>query len=544
LLNPDADLGGLDPRWVAEEIARCQRDPEYFVDNFCMVESDAGDGVVPFHLFDYQRDVLHRWLAHRETITLKARQLGITELAAALALAQVNFRGHNKVIVFSQDESKAREFSRKCRVAWDNLPAWLQTPLSNPQLTTTLELRNGSRIIPQAATERSARGLNCQLLILDEFAFQEYGGSIFEAAAVTARSAGQRILVISTANGAGTPFHILWQQAVTGESSMHAVFLPWHIRPGRDAAWYQQATANYEVYKAAQEYPARAEEAFILSGRSRFDLDDLDAVLAGCAEPIATELDGGLTIWQMPYSGGRYVIGADTSEGLPKGDYSAAVVLDQQSGAQVAALHGRWSPEVFAQHLADVGVFYNSALIGVERNLHGHSVLLELGTHHGYGNLYHHTDYDATGNATARVGFPTTSKTKPIMIDALSQTFHDRWGWRDAALLGEARTYVLLPNGGTAASGNLKDDRVMAASIATMMRSFVPATRQVISLHDELAAIRPEQWAGIERQWHQEVRTLEQQAVPAGLSVSGYDDSEAGLGGMYGANEWSCDPRY
>jgi hypothetical protein len=50
----------------------------------------------------------------------------------------------------------------------------------------------GSRILPQAAMERAARSLNCQLLILDEWAHQEYGQAICEASAVTARSPARR----------------------------------------------------------------------------------------------------------------------------------------------------------------------------------------------------------------------------------------------------------------------------------------------------------------------------------------------------------------
>ena len=136
--------------------------------------------------------------------------------------------------------------------------------------------------------------------------------------------------------------------------------------------------------------------------------------------------------------------------------------------------------------------WYNSAYLGVERNLHGHAVLLALTTVQGYGSLYEHTDYDAVGNPTPRVGWPTTSKTKPIMIDGLATTFRGRRPWRNAALLGEARTYVVKDNGDTAASGNLHDDRIMAYAIAEMLRRHEPAHQEVVSLHDELDALMNE----------------------------------------------------
>ncbi len=483
LVNPDADLGGLDAAWVAEEVARCRRDPESFIDSYCRVEADTGAGVVPFHLYDYQRDVLRQWMEYPESITLKARQLGVTELAAALALWQVSFHPHNRVIVFSQDEPKAKEFARKCRVAWDNLPVWLQVPLSNPQLTTTLELSNGSRILPQAATEKAARSLNCQLLVLDEFAHQEYASAIFDAAAVTARSAGQRILVISTANGAGNAFHGHWRQAVEG-TGMHPIFLPWDIRPGRDQAWYANATKGYTADKAAQEYPANPETAFILSGRGRFDMGALEAILAGCTEPIATELDGALKVWEMPIPGRSYVVGADPAEGLARGDYSAAIVIDSETGLDVAELHGHFPPAEFAACLNDLGYWFNTALLAVERNNHGGTVLSELGPRYGYPNLYAHQEFDAVGNPTPRLSFPTTTRTKPIAIDGLGQAIAERWPFRNAAFISECRTYVIKDNGETAASGNLHDDRVMAAAVGLQVRTYQPPRQETVYLSD------------------------------------------------------------
>jgi hypothetical protein len=132
--------------------------------------------------------------------------------------------------------------------------------------------------------------------------------------------------------------------------------------------------------------------------------------------------------------------------------------------------------------------WYNHAYLGVERNNHGHAVLLALTTTHAYPSLYEHVEYDAVGNASPRVGWATTSKSKPIMVDALAQTFRERRGWRNAAVIGEARTYVIKDNGDTAASGNLHDDRIMAYAIAEMLRRHEPAHREVVSLH---AARRP-----------------------------------------------------
>ena len=237
----------------------------------------------------------------------------------------------------------ARVYSRiggpqGARIGWSHLPDWLRVPDRDPAKTTSLELINGSRILPKPATGKAGRSYNAQLLIFDEWGHQEAQREIMTAASPVARSAGNKIIGISTAAGAGNHFHEQWLLAQEGQG-MFPVFVPWDAHPGRDEEWLQRATAGYDLWQRHQEFPSRAEEAFVLSGRSRFDMDALQAILAGCQEPIATELDGGLRIWEPPVQTGRYVCGADTAEGLARGDFSAAVILDFHTGLEVAELH-------------------------------------------------------------------------------------------------------------------------------------------------------------------------------------------------------------
>ncbi|HEV7216793.1 MAG TPA: hypothetical protein VGP33_16930, partial [Chloroflexota bacterium] len=56
----------------------CLDDPAHFILTHCKLRSDTGAGLIPFDLFDYQRDLLRDFLTHRELIILKARQLGIS----------------------------------------------------------------------------------------------------------------------------------------------------------------------------------------------------------------------------------------------------------------------------------------------------------------------------------------------------------------------------------------------------------------------------------------------------------------------------------
>jgi hypothetical protein len=218
-----------------------------------------------------------------------------------------------------------------------------------------------------------------------------------------------------------------------------------------------------------QEYPEDSETCFVTSGNSFFEADTIMRARAvGAKPPIETRDNGNLLIWAKPEPGHDYVIGADVAEGLAEGDYCAAYVLDKATGADVAALHGRWAPHVYAGKLEALAASYNQALIGVERNNHGHAVLTTL-MNNGSGNsrIYKHRDYDQHGQEQLKPGWPTTSKTKPIMLSNLAKVLEDApENFRDSAMLGECLTYTYHEDGSVGAQSGCHDDRVMAKAIA------------------------------------------------------------------------------
>jgi hypothetical protein len=86
----------------------------------------------------------------------------------------------------------------------------------------------------------------------------------------------------------------------------------------------------------------------------------------------------GLTIYHLPQPDQSYCIGCDTAEGNPNSDDSALTVVDELTGEEVASLTGKHEPAVFGSIIASVAKFYNNAAVLVERNNHGHAVLLWL----------------------------------------------------------------------------------------------------------------------------------------------------------------------
>jgi hypothetical protein len=191
--------------------------------------------------------------------------------------------------------------------------------------------------------------------------------------------------------------------------------------------------------------------------------------------------DGELRVWEEPRQGVRYVIGADVAEGKSGGDYSCADVREVITGNQVAQWHGHMAPDLFGNTLNVLGKWYNNALLGVESNNHGLAVNIKL-RDMGYANLYVQTALDDRGsnqNETSRIGFTTTSRSKPYIIDLLSATLREgTHGIACKETVQEMQTYVVEPSGAYNAVTNAYDDRVMSYAISEYLLQQSPAYKK------------------------------------------------------------------
>ena len=111
------------------------------------------------------------------------------------------------------------------------------------------------------------------------------------------------------------------------------------------------------------------------------------------------------------------MIGADPAEGNPTSDDSALTVLDRQTGEEVAALAGKLQPSTLAAHADAIGAWYNKAPLLVERNNHGHAVLLWLRDNSRLLRLLGHD---------RKEGWLSSSKGKNLLYDATADAFRDR----------------------------------------------------------------------------------------------------------------------
>jgi hypothetical protein len=427
-------------------------------------------GVKPFRLWPLQVQTAWQMQSHKLLIILKARQLGLSWLCCAYALWLCIFKPNRLVLLISLKEKKAAVLLNRILKLYDRLPAWMRelSPLKR-RLTNEAEWVNGSRIMALASNAEAGRSEGPSLIIIDEAAIIANAAELIAAAKPAIDQGGQMIL-LSTAKGVGNAFHRIWVKAKQGLNGFLAVFLPYWTRPERDAAWYAAKLAEADdKHYFRQEFPRNDKEAFILSGRVRFNPDHLERQEANIRDPLPWEAvphhlsRDGWKWYEIPDPlPQRFVISADVAEGLIHGDASCAHVFDEATWREVGCFHSHnIDPDSFGRELAKIGealsIRDTYPPIVVERNNHGHTVLASL-AREGYPNIAHgHDD---------RPGWLSDVKHKPQSIDAVNEALRDdAIVIRSEATLAEMRIYERKDNGKTGAPEGMHDDRVMALAV-------------------------------------------------------------------------------
>lgn len=330
---------------------------------------------------------------------------------------------------------------------------------------------------------------------------------------------GTEIILESTAFGVGGKFYDLWMEAIRGEGDYIAVFVPWFWTEGyrRDAtnfkptaeelnqqklygvdleqlAWRRAKIKSMGKDLANQEYPYCWQDAFLASGRTVFDKDLTAAALVECWSPrkrmvlegkrFVDRADGELRVWEEPKQGLRYCIGADVAEGIIDGDYSSADVLEVSTGRQVAQWHGHMAPDLYGHLLCALGRWYGGsspALLAIEANNHGLTTNITC-RDANYPNIYVQTALDDRGSGEKelrKLGFATTSRSKPFIIDLLSALLREGdSGIACRETILEFQVYVVLPDGSFGAIAKCFDDRVMSYAIANYALQQCPAHKK------------------------------------------------------------------
>lgn len=499
----------------ADELDRCDEHPAWLLDQVACIDATSGE-TFKFQLLNptdpwyWQREVLDGWIGASKSIILKARQLGITWLAAGYALWLVLYRPGTKALVISINEEEAAKVINRIWDMYLSLPDHLKNgvtvikPAKNSRPNLHIEFRHKtgqiSYVTGLPSTKKAGHGETAALVILDEFARHEYARDSWKALVPTT-SAGGKLIAISTGNGisvttpngdtSGNFFHSLW--ASDEESKLYKRFLRWDLHPDRDERWYANVAMSITNQSdRAEQFPANELDAFILTGAPYFDIDALswymqdgiqdpefrcsfDKATFDTARLVKQDL-GPIRVFQKPQAGAKYALAADVASGRGA-DYSAAYVLDLKDMRICASFHAKMDADQYAYQLHYLGKWFNTAWLAIEMGGGwGEPVVLSLRDGRegrpAYPNMYLHRQLDRGDQPMAKpYGFPMNMKTRATVVEGLGEAIRERAiPVVELELLRELQTFVHRPHGPSPrAQDGCHDDRVLALAIAVEM---------------------------------------------------------------------------
>lgn len=446
------------------EIKKSKKNLLHFAQNyFYIINIDTGREVIS--LRPYQKRILRKMRDGRFVIVMSSRQSGKTTMMTAYALWVACFNTDQKIVLVANKEQTAKDIFGRVRLAYEELPNWIK-PGVVEYGKESMVLANGSRIGISTTTGTAARGMSCNVLILDELAFiephivDEFWKSVYPTISSSKKS---KIFICSTPNGTDNLFYKLYTGASKGTNGWVHDRVTWDQVPGRDEQWKED---NIKLLGSKEAFDQEFGCEFLQSGENIIDEQLMLRMSSTCREPKHI-LDGGeYKIWTDPEADRIYVVGVDISEGVGKAASCAQVfdITNPGSIEQVATYHSNTiSPYNFTDKLNDILKHWGSPPALIERNNCGSQVVDLLSKSYNYNNI---VTYTGNIKSKGRIGVIAHTNTKYRGVINMRYWFNESRSVivRDTNLVKELQTFIRHSNGtwGHIKSDGIYDDRVMS----------------------------------------------------------------------------------
>ena len=133
-----------------EEYVKCARNPEHFIEKYVKI-INVDKGLVPFHMYDYQKKMVDEFHNNRFVICKLPRQAGKSVTVTGYLLWVILFNDSQSVAILANKERLAIELLGKVRLAYEYLPKWLQQGILEWNKGSIL-LENQSKIVAAATS--------------------------------------------------------------------------------------------------------------------------------------------------------------------------------------------------------------------------------------------------------------------------------------------------------------------------------------------------------------------------------------------------------
>lgn len=482
-----------------------------------ILPKDASKGFIPFTLNPAQEYITEKLAEQQKetgkvrAIVLKARQQGISTYCSGRVFWKSYFSPHSKSVILAHDSATSDALFTMSKNLIKNMQGEF-TPTEQKSNAKEIIIQSpayrdkeatGSYRLYTAGSPEAGRGTTPTIAHLSEVGFWQHDEKILAGLFQgISQAAGTEVILESTANGASGEFYRLWKGAVAGENEYVPIFLPWfwteeYRRTAPDGMelsieeeklqdkydldldqlyWRRLKIAESGELKFKQEYPASAEEAFIVSGANVFSTEKLDKLIPRSYlkrmqwDPHSKMFDdhreGSLEIYDYPNHNESYVIAADVALGVGQ-DSSASVVLNTNHEVVALYRNNRIDPSLYGEFLFYLGRYFNNSLLCVESNSMGIATLQKLDSM-DYVNLYRQTKIANVSNDDGtRLGFRTTSASKPAIIGNLKNLIDNEDVMVPSnIMIQELKEYIATDSGKTEAAPGCYDDTVIALAMA------------------------------------------------------------------------------
>ena len=382
--NPNLKKAGTPIQFTKEQIdewIKCKQDPIYFAMNYIQIIS-LDEGLVPFKMYDFQKEILRDFHENRFNIAKLPRQTGKSTTVVAYLLYYAIFYDSVNIGILANKASTARELLGRLQLAYENLPKWMQHGILVWN-KGNVELENGSKILAASTSASAVRGMSFNILFLDEFAFvPNHVAEQFFASVYPTITSGKstKVIIISTPNGMNH-FYKMWEDARRGKNDYVTNEVHWSQVPGRDNKWKEETIKNTSPRQFAQEF----ECDFLGSADTLISPAKLQNI--PFHDPIAS--NAGLDVYERVQKDHEYIITVDVARGIG-GDYSAFLVFDITTVPyKIVAKYrnNEIKPVLFPSVIFQVAKEYNNPYILVEVNDIGDSIAATLNYDLEYPNV-------------------------------------------------------------------------------------------------------------------------------------------------------------
>lgn len=493
-----------------EEIEKCSKDLNYFMDNYIKIRTKKGYNFP--ELRGYQKRFIDILNSDSETVVgLLGRQSGKSVTVGIFMCWHFNFNSALNIGICANKKSLAMEFLNNIKEMFYSMPMWMKQGILGWS-KTTIESELKMRVLTDAPGDNAFRGYSLSLLVIDESAWmasEKFQALLDSVLPAQGAMSWKKNVFISTPNGMNHFYDLvegsrkrkiiygLNKEQIEKLKETETVLKETESSPGIFDVTIDKPSNNMALFemdwrevprfdsKGNRLDPEKFKEDIISKYGATYFAQNFSCSFLGSSHTLVSKeslqrfksqepemiLAQRLKVYKEPEPKHKYIIGVDPAKF--GGDSYAIQVLDVTSFPFVQVASAKLKDENFQimpGYIVEWGKWYNEGLLIIENN-EGAGTYANVVIHNDYEyeNLYFERTFGTFKHDTKtkiEPGFRTTPKSRNIIIDTLKQLIdNELLIINDSDTIKEFNTFVLKKDKYQADDG-CHDDMIMSLCIA------------------------------------------------------------------------------